>query len=74
YWESRKDPEQELRKLVILHQSQNIEDEINRLRASLSDSCDEDKQEIWQGKLKDLKTRWRDLKAWIEDNWQERSR
>ena len=74
YWESRKDPEQELRKLVILHQSQNIEDEINRLRASLSDSCGEDKQEIWQGKLNDLKTRWRDLKAWIEDNWQDRSR
>ncbi|MGL5732411.1 MAG: hypothetical protein ACRCX5_14985, partial [Bacteroidales bacterium] len=68
YWESRKDPEHELRKLIILYQSQRIEDEINNLGNFFRDSDDDTKREMWCKKILGLRDKWHELKMWIEDN------
>lgn len=68
YWESRREPEHELRKLIILYQSQRIEDEINNLGSFFHDSDDSAKREMWRKKILGLRDKWHELKMWVEDN------
>ena len=67
YWESRREPEHELRKLIILYQSQRIEDEINNLGSFFHDSDDSAKREIYREKILGLRDKWHELKMWVED-------
>ena len=65
YWEN-KDPETELRKLLVLYKASVLEEKITQHRELLLTMDDEEQIRKWRMQMMELKQQWYELSAWLD--------
>ncbi|MGL5919893.1 MAG: DNA primase, partial [Bacteroidales bacterium] len=66
YWEG-KDPETEIRKLLILYKASILEKKIIQHRELLPTLDDEEQIRKWRMRMMELKQQWYELSAWLDE-------